>query len=68
MLARSGVHPVLFRPILHDRSWADDFQLRDSGQIVQNFFLYAVRQNSSLPDCIATIKWEHGYAFIRVAN
>src|SRR5436190_21157624 len=63
----SDLAQVTFRsgPILHNRSAADDFQVRDPGQIGQDFILHSVGKKCVIRIATAIFERQHGDAFLR---
>jgi len=51
--------------LLHNRSAADDLQVRDPGQVGQNFILHAVSKKCVLRVAASVFKRQHGDAFLR---
>src|SRR3954466_2692918 len=60
----SDLAQVTFRSglILHNRGAADDFQVRDPGQIGQNFILHAVGKENVIRIATSVFKWQDGNA------
>ena len=55
----SDLAQVTFRSrlILHNRSAADDFQVRNPGQVGQNFILHAVSKKRVVGIAASVFKW-----------
>jgi hypothetical protein len=51
--------------VLHHRGPADDFQVRDLGQVGQNFILHSIGEKRVLFFVAQIFEWEHRDAFFR---